>query len=216
MSNLRSSGSWTNLSWRKKKAEKRWCDNAVHSPSVLEFWLLQNCSPLRAPWKWVKLRQKSPHCYPSCCSQFGSLKEVFYNSFCVPPAGPVTFPPVAFFLTSKPSHNNTKSTLEATLTESGAHRRSRTWLQCWKNTERYSGGLAVGCGLSLLNCFCWHRTGADWEIPAGTLPDSPFVWRCMRCQALWDWFWRTKCLKVTGRQSYFYLIGYRIHMSQSH
>lgn len=35
--------------------------------------------------------------------------------------------------------------------------------------ERYSGGSADGCGLSLLNCCCWHKAEADWEIPAGKL-----------------------------------------------
>lgn len=121
----------------------------------------------------MKLCQKSLLRYPSCCSQSGSREEVFYNSFCVPPAGSVLFSPVVFI--SKPSHNNTKSTLEASRTESRAHR--RTWLYCRENTERYSGGLAEGCGLSLLNCSCWHKAEVDWEIPAGRLTDSPFVWR---------------------------------------
>lgn len=99
---------------------------------------------------------------------------MFYNSFCVSPAGPVILSPVVFI--SKPSHNNTKSTLEASLTENRAHRRCRTWLYCRENTKRYSGGLADGCGLSLLNCCCWHKAEVDWEIPAGKLTDLPFVW----------------------------------------
>lgn len=79
-----------------------------------------------------KVCQKSFLSYPSYCSQYGLWKEVFYNSFCVPPAGPVIFSPVVFI--SKPSHNNTKSTLEASLSENWAHRRCRTWLYCRENS----------------------------------------------------------------------------------
>lgn len=58
-------------------------------------------------------------------------------------------------------------------------RRYRTWLSCRENMERYSGLLADGCGLILLNyCFCWRKAELDWEIPAGKLTDSPFVWSC--------------------------------------
>lgn len=97
---------------------------------------------------------------------------------CVLPAGPVVIFPVVFYL-SKPSHNNTKSSLEASLTENRAHGRCRIWPSCRENMRKFSGGLVDGCGLSLLNCCCcWHKTEVDWEIPAGKLTHSPFVWNC--------------------------------------
>lgn len=127
---------------------------------------------------------------------------MFYNSFCVPLAGSVIFSPVVFI--SKPSHNNTKSTLEASLKESRAHGRNLAvsqrkhgkilWQACrwmWAKPPKL---LLLAQSRGRLGNTCRK---AHWLA---------FCVEIQQCQALWDRFWRTKCLKVPGRQSYFTLL----------
>ena len=90
---------------------------------------------------------------------------MLYSSFHVLPTGPRIFSLLVLL-----SKNPLRTTIgnpprEAPLTENRAGEAGLGRLA--EETRRHSGGSAGGCGLSLLNWCCWHRVGADWELPAG-------------------------------------------------
>lgn len=104
-------------------------------------------------------------------------KKCFTIPFVSTPAGPVIFSPVVFL--SKPSHNNTKSTLEASLTENPSTREMENlavlqrkhgeifWPACrwmWAKPSKLLLLLAQSRGRLGNTCwrahFVWRRSGA--------------------------------------------------------